>query len=121
MGAHGGSLGVQGGVGKSEDDVRALVGEIVQVLLAGLAPPRRSIEGVQACVVGSALKNAVPDAHACRGRLLYRLVHRHMVRVAVTAIRPVGEDGVGSDGFELLAEKFGGLIDAVDQRTGVIV
>ena len=48
-------------------------------------------------------------------------MHRNVVRVPVAAIGPVGEDGVGLDGFELVAEKLGGLLDAIDQRTGVIV
>ena len=48
-------------------------------------------------------------------------MHRNVVGVPVAAIGPVGEDGVGLDGFELVAEKFGRLLDAIDQCTRVFV
>ena len=48
-------------------------------------------------------------------------MHRNVVRVPVAAIGPVGEDGVGLDGLELVAQEIGRFLDAIDQCTRVLV
>ena len=55
------------------------------------------------------------------GRGVRDLVGADVVRVTVTAIRPVGQDDVGLNRLELVAQEISRLLDAIDQRARIFV